>query len=225
MSARIRGPRGHRRVGRRHHLETDGALASTPSIRILDLSGVRFIDPSGLRILLDIVRADPQLVIRAPSASVRRLCSLAASTTSPPGRGGARAWLPVSAINVTGSRSMRPSAALEGVVMDVRARLRSLLEHAAIDDPGRAGDVAGATDEARNATTAAISHSHDWPPASLQPRRDRPHRSPHRVDRRGPDPRRRAAHHRDRERDRCTAPATRPPSEVLTSRPPRRATQ
>ena len=58
--------------------------------------------------------------------------------------------------------------------MDVLARLRSLLEHAAIDDPGRAGDVAGATDEARNATAAATSHSHDWPPASLEPRRDRP---------------------------------------------------
>ena len=52
-------------------------LASTPTIRILDLSGVRFIDPAGLRILLDIVRTDPQLVIRAPSACVRRLCSLA----------------------------------------------------------------------------------------------------------------------------------------------------
>ena len=117
-------------------------LASTPTIRILDLSGVRFIDPSGLRILLDIVRTDPQLVIRAPSACVRRLCSLAgldhiatASCSGPWSAAG-------SGINVTGSRSMRQSAALERVVLDERARLRSHLEHVAIDDPGRAGDVA-----------------------------------------------------------------------------------
>ena len=52
-------------------------LSQTPSIRIVDLSGVSFIDPSGLRILVNAVRAHPTLVIRAASACVRRLCALA----------------------------------------------------------------------------------------------------------------------------------------------------
>jgi anti-anti-sigma factor len=52
-------------------------LAKTPSIRIIDLSGVSFIDPSGLRILVSAVRRHPTLVIRAASACVRRLCALA----------------------------------------------------------------------------------------------------------------------------------------------------
>ena len=57
--------------------QTGGATARTPSIRILDLSGVSFIDPAGLRVLLDVIRADPQLVVRAASACVRRLCTIA----------------------------------------------------------------------------------------------------------------------------------------------------
>ena len=52
-------------------------LARTPSIRILDLSGVSFIDPAGLRIVLDVLHADPQLVVRASSPCVRRLCAIA----------------------------------------------------------------------------------------------------------------------------------------------------
>jgi anti-anti-sigma factor len=52
-------------------------LSRTPSIRIIDLSGVSFIDPAGLRILVNAVRAHPALVIRAASASVRRLFAIA----------------------------------------------------------------------------------------------------------------------------------------------------
>jgi len=52
-------------------------LSQTQSIRIIDLSGVSFIDPSGLRILVNAVRARPTPVIRAASACVRRLCALA----------------------------------------------------------------------------------------------------------------------------------------------------
>ena len=61
-------------------------LARNPSIRILDLSGVSFIDPAGLRIVLDVIRADPQLVVRAASACVRRLCAIAGldDLTTPP---------------------------------------------------------------------------------------------------------------------------------------------
>jgi len=52
-------------------------LAGSPSIHILDLSAVRFIDAAGLRSVLDATRTNPKLVIRAPSACVRRLCALA----------------------------------------------------------------------------------------------------------------------------------------------------
>jgi anti-anti-sigma factor len=52
-------------------------LARNPTIRILDLSNVSFIDAAGLRILIDAARVDPRLVIRAPSACIRRLCAIA----------------------------------------------------------------------------------------------------------------------------------------------------
>jgi hypothetical protein len=51
-------------------------LARSPSVRVLDLSGVGFIDASGLRILIEATRADPKLVIRASSACVRRLYAI-----------------------------------------------------------------------------------------------------------------------------------------------------
>ena len=61
-------------------------LARAPSIRVLDLSGVSFIDPAGLRVLLDVLRADRQLVVQAASACVRRLCAIAGldDLTTPP---------------------------------------------------------------------------------------------------------------------------------------------
>jgi anti-anti-sigma factor len=52
-------------------------LARSPSVRVLDLSGVTFIDAAGLRILIEATRADPTLVIRASSVCVRRLCAIA----------------------------------------------------------------------------------------------------------------------------------------------------
>jgi anti-anti-sigma factor len=52
-------------------------LANSPSIRVLDLSRVTFIDAAGLRAIVVALRADPNLAIRAPSDCVRRLCTIA----------------------------------------------------------------------------------------------------------------------------------------------------
>ena len=70
-------------------------LADHPSIRVLDLSRVTFIDSAGLRAIVEATRADPNLAIHAPSACVLRLCTLAglddiprvaaSEWTSPPG--------------------------------------------------------------------------------------------------------------------------------------------
>ena len=52
-------------------------LADSPSIRVLDLSGVTFIDAAGLRAIVEATRANPNLAVRAPSTCVRRLCTIA----------------------------------------------------------------------------------------------------------------------------------------------------
>ena len=52
-------------------------LANHRSIRVLDLSGVTFIDAAGLRAIVEATRADPNLAVRAPSACVSRLCMIA----------------------------------------------------------------------------------------------------------------------------------------------------
>lgn len=53
-----------------------------PGQVILDLSGVRFLDSSGLRVILvareALVQRDAQLVLRAPSEAVRRLLEITA---------------------------------------------------------------------------------------------------------------------------------------------------
>ena len=52
-------------------------LANYPSIRVLDLSRVTFIDAAGLRAIVEATRANPNLAVHAPSACVRRLCTIA----------------------------------------------------------------------------------------------------------------------------------------------------
>jgi anti-sigma B factor antagonist len=65
--------------------ELDDLLRRTDGEAVtLDLSGVRFIDPAGLRVLLvaqrDIDARGGQLVIRQPSWPVRRLAQLSGTT-------------------------------------------------------------------------------------------------------------------------------------------------
>ena len=56
-------------------------LSAPPAVRVIDLSGVTFIDASGLRVLVDACdRAASRCRLRAPSRPVVRLCEITGLT-------------------------------------------------------------------------------------------------------------------------------------------------
>ena len=56
-------------------------LSASPAVRVIDLSGVTFIDASGLRVLVDATDwAANRCRLRAPSRPVVRLCEITGLT-------------------------------------------------------------------------------------------------------------------------------------------------
>ena len=55
-------------------------LSAPPAVRVIDLSGVTFIDASGLRVLVDARRAANRCRLRPPSRQVVRICEITGLT-------------------------------------------------------------------------------------------------------------------------------------------------
>ena len=57
-------------------------FSASPAVRVIDLSGVTFIDASGLRALVD--ATENQCLLRSPSRPVVRLCEITGLTAMLP---------------------------------------------------------------------------------------------------------------------------------------------
>ena len=57
-------------------------IEGPPTVRVIDLSGVTFIDASGLRVLVDVTGGvgENRRRLRAPSRAVVRICEITALT-------------------------------------------------------------------------------------------------------------------------------------------------
>lgn len=60
----------------RFHAVVDQALRASPTKLIFDVAGVRFMDSSGLNVLLSAIRSNVEVELRAASPAMRRLIAI-----------------------------------------------------------------------------------------------------------------------------------------------------
>lgn len=60
--------------------QVDAVLASSPRSAVFDLSGLEFVDSSGLGLLIDAAQRAGQVTVRRPSRPVRRLIEISGLT-------------------------------------------------------------------------------------------------------------------------------------------------